>query len=102
MIRGTTPVHTFATSISLVDATAIEVTYQQGVVILEKTKADCEITDTTLAVTLTQEDSFKFKDYGYLALVQITAKFMEGDKEKVLKSNISLVNVSKSLKEGII
>ena len=102
MIRGTTPTHTFATSISLVDAAKVDVTYKQGIVILEKTKDDCEITPTTLKLELTQEETFKFKEYGYKALVQITAEFMFNGKPKVVKSNISLVDVSKSLKEGII
>ena len=102
MIRGTTPKHTWTTSISLEDAVAIAVTYRQGLVILEKTKEDCEITPTTLSLELTQEETFKFKEFGYQALVQITAEFMQGDKPKVLKSNISTVDVSKSLKEGII
>lgn len=99
MIRGTTPTHTFATSVSLVEATKVAVTYKQGKVILEKTKEDCEITDKTLAVTLTQEETLLFKTYGYIAQVQITAKMEDG---AVLKSNISRVDVSKTLKEGMI
>jgi hypothetical protein len=99
MIRGTTPTHTFATSISLVDAEAVAVTYKQGVVIVEKTKDECEITEDTLTVKLSQEDTLAFKTYGYRAEVQITVKFADGS---VLKSNISQVDVSKTLKEGVI
>lgn len=98
MIRGTTPIHVFTTSISLVDAEAVDVTYKQGVVIVEKHKADCDITPETLTVELTQEETFKFKTYGYKAEVQITAEIGG----KVLKSNISNVDVSRSLKEGAI
>ena len=98
MIRGTTPTHTFTTSISLVDAAKVVVTYKQGVVIVEKHKADCEITPETLTVELTQEETFKFKTYGYKAEAQITAEIAG----KVLKSNIMTVDVSRSLKEEAI
>lgn len=98
MIRGTTPTHTFTTSIDLRGADKIDVTYKQGVVILAFTKADCVITDKSLAVTLTQEESFKFKTYGYRAEVQITAEIAG----KVLKSNVMTVDVSRSLKEEAI
>lgn len=101
MIRGTTPTHTFATSISLVDAEKVAVTYKQGKIILEKNKEECVITPTTLTVELTQEETFEFKEKGYLAQVQITAEFMQGETPKVFKSNISNVNVSKSLREKV-
>ena len=102
MIRGTTPTHTFRTSISLVDAVKVVVTYKQGKIILEKNKEDCIITPETLTVELTQEETFDFKTYGYKAEVQITAEFMQGEKPKVFKSNISPVNVAKTLREKVI
>ena len=101
MIRGTTPTHAFRTSISLVDAEKVAVTYKQGKIILEKNKEDCIITAETLTTELTQEETFMFKEVGYKAQVQITAEFMQGEKPKVFKSNIMTVNVAKSLREKV-
>ena len=102
MIRGTTPTHIFTTKISLVDAVALEISYAQGEIILTKTKADCVITPTQIKTELTQEETFAFKSFGYEAEVQITAKFMQVEKHKVLKSKIITIDVSRSLKKEII
>lgn len=99
MIRGTTPTHTFDTSISLVDAEVVWVTYRQGDIKLVKEKDDCEITDETLTTRLTQEETLMFKPVGYKAKVQIRARFPD---ETAVASNISEISVLPILKDGVI
>lgn len=61
MIRGTTPTHYFNIAFDTSEIKALEITYaQDDKIIVKKCKDDCELTGKTIAVTLTQDDTFKF------------------------------------------
>ena len=98
MRRGTTPTNTFTVDVDLRQATALYVTYKQNSrVILEKTLADATITETSVAVTLTQEETLAFGK-GTVS-IQIRAKFVDG---VAIASNIITANVNAILKDGVI
>ena len=98
MRRGTTPTNTFTVDVDLRQATALYVTYKQNSrVILEKTLADATITETSVAVTLTQEDTLAFAQGS--AQIQIRAKFVDG---AAIASNIITASVDQILKDGVI
>ena len=99
MRRGTTPTHTFDTDISLVEATEIYVTYKQGDKRLDKTKDDLDVTETSVSLELSQEETLMFSEDKCKTQVQIRAKFADGT---AVASNISQVTVSPILKEGVI
>ena len=99
MRRGTTPTHTIGTSISLVGAEVIYVTYKQaGQTVVEKTIDDIEVSENEIAVTLTQEETLAF-DSRIMASVQIRARFATG---QAIASNIMTVGVDRILKGGVI
>lgn len=61
MIRGTTPTHVFELPFSTDLLKQFLITYaQEGEIVLEKAKDDCELLEETIRVTLTQEDTLKF------------------------------------------
>ena len=99
MIRATTPTHIFDTDISLVPAQEIYVTYVQGNTRLEKTIEDVKVTDETLELELTQEETLMFAANDYKAAVQIRAKFPDGT---AVASNIMNMRVAPILKDGVI
>lgn len=103
MIRGTTPTHVFKTNVDLTDVSELYITYEQGITTLEKSLPDCEIETvdekSTITVKLTQNETLKFADSGYMADVQIRVKYMDGS---VLASNIIRVPISRILKDGVI
>ena len=98
MRRGTTPTNTFTVDVDLRQATALYVTYKQNSrVILEKTLADATITETSVAVTLTQEDTLAFAQGS--VHIQIRAKYSDG---AAIASNIIVAPVDQILKDGVI
>ena len=98
MRRGTTPTNTFTVDVDLRQATALYVTYKQNSrVILEKTLEDATITETSVAVTLTQEETLAFSK-GTVS-IQIRAKFADG---AAIASNIITSSVDQILKDGVI
>ena len=97
--RGTTPTHTFRTSIDLTGAAVLFITYMQaGKTILEKDLSDCTITSQDVTVTLTQKESLRFKENG-LVRMQIRGKFPDGS---AVKSCIMEATADELLKEGVI
>lgn len=63
MRRGTTPLHTFTLPIAASSIAKLRVTYaQQGNIVAEKTEADATLEDNIVQVTLTQEETLKFRD----------------------------------------
>lgn len=99
MIRYTTPTHIFNVNIDLTNAEVIYLTYKQnGNTTVEKTKSDMEITDKTVTVTLTQEDTGKFI-FGEMVEIQIRAKFYDST---AVASNIMRTTVERVLKDGVI
>lgn len=98
MIRGTTPTHTFRVSVDLREADVVWLTYsQREKVVVEKSKADMEITENTVTVKLTQEDTLKFKEDCVYA--QIRARFSDGT---AIACPVRRTTAQKVLKEGII
>ena len=97
MIRGTTPTHVFETDVDLSLAELIYVTYQQGQIVVEKTKEECDVTSNSVSVNLSQAETLLFRAGGFQARVQIRAKFPDGS---ALASNIIQVDISPILKEG--
>jgi hypothetical protein len=75
------------------------VTYSQGnSVIVEKSIEDCTITEDSVTVTLSQEDTLRF--FALLpVLVQIRAGWAEGTR---IASNILVTSANKILKDGAI
>lgn len=61
--KGTTPTHTFALPVSKEAVDEVRVTYTQSssVVFIKDTK-DCVLTDDGVSVSLTQEETFQFRD----------------------------------------
>lgn len=60
MIRGSTVTHIFNIPLEASDIKDLKVTYAQGNhIVFYKKKNDCTVADNTIAVTLTQEDTFK-------------------------------------------
>lgn len=96
--RGTTPTNTFDVQIDLTEASAIFISYaQEDKVVVEKSLEDITVTETSLAVTLTQEDTLGFVA-GKPVEIQVRVKL--GD--RALKSDIIRTTVTKVLKEGVI
>lgn len=61
MIQGTTPVHTFGIPLDATTIKKARVTYSQNnKVVLTKEGDDCTITDGSVVVKLTQEETFLF------------------------------------------
>lgn len=99
MRRGTTPIHTFSTDIDLTDAEAIYITYKQsGQTVMEKTAEDITITEDSLTVKLTQEETLAFA-LGKPVEMQIRARFADGT---AVASQIMRTKADAILKEGVI
>lgn len=97
--RGTTPTQQFNTSIDLYGASVLYITYKQyGKIVVEKTKEDCLITSTYVAVQLTQSETLLFDD-DHKVEIQIRAKFSDGT---AVASNIIETDVGAILKGGLI
>lgn len=97
MRRGSTPTNTFNSNLDLRGATVF-VTYEQnGIVVLEKTNDDIEITETKLIINLTQEETLAFRNGN--VLIQVRYVFPNG---KADGSNIVETTVERILKDGVI
>ena len=112
MIRGTTPTHVFNVDIPLDNIAVLYVTYKQGKdIVLEKTLDDVEINaeEKTISVTLSQEDTLKFKNTNFSWLnpnqnkkdmmIQCQLRIKYND-DSALASNIMLLDVYDILKDG--
>lgn len=115
MIRGTTQTHVFyVDDMSLENIEELYITYAQGRrIILEKTLEDVELDteENTISVSLTQEDTLKFKttQWSYLypnenkrdMMVEIQVRIKYNDeKHSTFASDIILDDVNKILKDG--
>lgn len=106
MRRGTTPVHTFkpkskatGEALDLRSAAVVYLTYKQdGQIKVEKTKDEMEITEDSVRVKLSQQDTLSFSTIGDVE-IQFRVRYPDGSApaSKVLK-----IPVAKILKEGII
>lgn len=101
MIRGTTPTLEFTMPFdtSLIAELYITIT-QNGATALEKTLSDCNCNDTSVSLTLTQEDTLRLEQKPYLnSEMQIRVRTIAGE---ALASNIMNVCVGRILKDGVI
>lgn len=95
--RGSTPTHTFNVNVDLRNAT-VYVTYsQRGVTIVEKTGEDLTITQTTVALKLTQSETLQFSN----GRVEIQIRYVMAD-GSADASNIIVADAQKILKDGVI
>ena len=98
MRRGTTPTITYNVDVDLTSAVELYVTLKEGgLVVIEKSIDDIEVTDKTITITLSQEETLKL-DPGQV-LMQIRAKMPDGS---ALASNIMTGDVEQILKNGVI
>lgn len=97
---GTTPTHTFTVDTDLRDAVEIWITYQQNKKnIINKTMADgIEVSENSLLVKLTQEDTLKFYQNNPVK-IQIRAKFGDGS---AIKSTVINTTSDECLKREVI
>ena len=99
MRRGTTPTHTFTTDIDLTDAEAIYITYKQNdKTVIEKEKTDLTITEDSLTVKLTQNETLAFV-LDVPVRMQIRARFADGT---AVASQVMSTRADVILKEGVI
>ena len=95
--RGSTPTNIFNLNFDLTDAT-VYVTYsQKGKVIVEKTNQDLIITEDSVVVSLSQEDTLKFA----VGDVEVQLRYVKSD-GTADASNIMTVSATKILKDGLI
>lgn len=98
MIRGTTPLNIFNVDVDLTTAEVIYITYKQNNnVVIEKSIEDIAVTDKTLTVRLTQEETLKLTERA--VEIQIRARFADGT---AIASNIIKTTASEILKDGVI
>lgn len=94
MIVSTTPIHRFNLPFSTSEITKLVIAYNQGGCnILEKTEDDCTLTENTVSVQLTQEETLLF-NYHYDVEIQI--KVLTTD-NNALASKIIPVDCEKCL-----
>ncbi|MFR5840650.1 MAG: hypothetical protein ACLUFC_08800 [Anaerobutyricum hallii] len=101
MIRGTTPTLEFTMPFdtSLIAELYITIT-QNNATALEKTLSDCNCNDTSVSLTLTQEDTLRLEQKPYSdSEMQIRVRTVAGE---VLASNIMRIYVGRILKDGVI
>ena len=99
MIRGTTPTHTFKTSMDLTGAVVLFLTYkQQYRKVVEKTIDDVSVTPEAVVVRLSQADTLAFKETVPVEM-QIRARFPDGT---AVACKPITASVGEILKEGVI
>lgn len=88
MFRATTPTHTFALPFNTGQLQEIRITYQQnGETVLQKTEADCTLTENEIKVVLTQQETLLFapdqRVHIQLRVLTTTGQVMASEIEKV-------------------
>ena len=68
MIKGTTPRFTFKLPFAVDLLSNAKVTLRQGDIYLEKKLCDCETTENSLTVRLTQEETFMFECKSFIKM----------------------------------
>lgn len=98
MYRASTPTHLFDIGMNTADLEKILITYSQdGQIVLEKTKADCQLGETTISVTLTQEETNLFSSIGAVE-IQIRVLTNGG---KAIPSEVFAIPVSRVLNDEV-
>lgn len=100
MIRGTTPTFTFnlPCAVNMIQNLYITFEDKEGEIVLEKALADCTASESSVSVTLSQEETLRFKERTQIRL-QVRALTTEGD---AVASKIHKISVKEILKEGVI
>ena len=99
MIRGTTPTHTFNIPFDTSVIKEVRIIYaQDDIELFTKSTEDCELKDTNIIVTLTQQDTFKFDHKKYVQ-IQIRILTIYGE---VLSSVIDKIGVSQCLSDEVL
>lgn len=97
MRRGSTPTNTFDLDIDLRDAT-VYISYEQdGAVVIEKTGDALTVSEDKIVLTLTQEDTLKFRPG--TVLIQIRYVFPNGVADA---SDIIQTSFGRIIKDGVI
>ena len=100
MIRGTTPTHTFNIPYNATDIDVVRIIYAQSdKEIFVKTTEECSLTDKSIVVQLTQEDTFKF-DNNYPVQIQLRVKMK--DTGVVMSTKVMRVTVGKCLENEVL
>lgn len=101
MIRGTTPMLEFTLPFdtSLIEELYVTIT-QDGATVIEKKLSNCICSDSSVSLTLTQEDTLKLKQkFCPKCELQIRVRTKDGE---ALASDIMSIDVGRILKEGVI
>lgn len=99
MRRGTTPTHTFTMPFSAESLQAVQIIYRQGgenILVLEK--EDCTLSENTVSVRLSQEDTFAFNDADNVE-IQIRVLTEDGD---AMASDPMIVGCGRCLTEDVL
>lgn len=99
MISGTTPTLTCRLSdstINLEEADDVFFTITQGSTSITKTGENLEVSGNSVAVWLTQEDTFKMRP-GYDAKIQLNWIYRDGDGIKRMASKVKQITVDEQL-----
>lgn len=99
MRRGTTPIHTFVLPFNVEAVQAVQVIYRQdeeNILVLEK--EDCTLSENTVSVRLSQEDTFAFND---AENVEIQIRVLTEDGE-AMASDPMIVGCGRCLTEDIL
>lgn len=98
MIRYTTPTITFSLPFEASYLTAAYINFLQGSTAVDKTLADCETSEKTLSITLSQEETAGFAA-GTPVKVQLRCVGNDG---KAYASRQFRLDVDDVLKEGVL
>lgn len=99
MIRGTTPEHIIKPPVAASLIKSVRFTYEQdGNTIVEKTEADCTITDESITVQLTQEDTLRFEENKIIS-AQVRILTTAGE---VFASDIKSLTAEKTLNDEVL
>lgn len=102
MVRGTTPTFIFNTPVDLTQATSVYVTFSKmdDDIILTKTGTDLDITDESVSVFLTQEETLSFPNGK--AKVQLNWLYTEDSRIKRACSNQKTITATDNLIDEVI
>ena len=95
--RGTTATNTFAVDVDLRDATVFVSYEQDGEVIIEKTGDDLTITEDSVSLDLTQEDTLAFRPGKVFIQLRYVTAGGAAD-----ASNIISTTFERIIKDGVI
>ena len=99
MRRGTTPTHNFVLPFEVEKVAEVEIIYQQNdKTLLTKHIEHCTLKDSTISVTLTQEETFCFKE-GVHVCIQVRVLTDDGT---ALASDVLCVCCDKCLSDEVL